>query len=58
MVGADADVRREDSGRSGGVIRYITAALADTQKKVSLLLVFKVKCFQEPCPSVMDRQGV
>ena len=38
-MGADADVRRQDSGRSGGVICYITAALADTQKEIIYRLV-------------------
>lgn len=39
MVGADADVRREDSGRSGGTMFNLTAALADTQKEIICRLV-------------------
>ena len=38
-MGADADVRREDNGRSGGVIYNIAAALADTQKEIICRLV-------------------
>ena len=38
-MGADADVRRQDSGRSGGTMFNFTAALADTQKEMICRLV-------------------
>ena len=34
ILGADADVRRQDSGRSGGTMFNLATALADTQKKI------------------------
>ena len=38
-MGADADVRRQDSGRSGGTMFNLAAALADTQKDIICRLV-------------------
>ena len=38
-MGAHADVRRQDSGRSGDTMFNLTAALADTQKKIICRLV-------------------
>ena len=38
-MGADADVRREDSGRSGGTMFNLTAVMADTQKEIICRLV-------------------